>query len=87
MCTRPRPDAGRPVSVPVVVADSSAEGALSELGVLDRALLDVWAVGVEVLICAGVEVEETNGRALLIYEPFAWTAYSPTSRSPLGVSY
>jgi hypothetical protein len=35
---------------------------------------------------AGVEVEETNGGAFSIYELSACTAYSPTSRSPLGVS-
>jgi hypothetical protein len=35
---------------------------------------------------AGVEVEETNGGAFSMYELSACTAYSPTSRSPLGVS-
>jgi hypothetical protein len=41
---------------------------------------------VDVAICAGVEVEETNGEAFSMYELSACTAYSPTSRSPLGVS-
>jgi hypothetical protein len=35
----------------------------------------------------GVEVELTNGGALVMYLALACTAYSPTSRSPLTVSY
>jgi hypothetical protein len=35
---------------------------------------------------AGVEVELANGGALTTYVPVDWSAYWPTSRSPLGVS-
>ena len=41
---------------------------------LDAALLDVWVVVVDVAVCAGVEVEETNGGAFSIYDPDGWTA-------------
>src|SRR3989344_2436036 len=35
---------------------------------------------------AGVEGEVTNGNDLAIYVPLDWSAYCPSSRSPLAVS-
>ena len=58
----------------VDAAEPLAAAALFEGGVLDTALLDVWAVGVDVPVCAGVEVEETNGGACWMYEPSGWMA-------------
>jgi hypothetical protein len=76
------------------VSDDAGTVDVEASGAEEDATLDVVeGVSVVVLfvidgvICAGVEVEETNGGALSMYEPDGWTAYSPSSRSPLGVSY
>jgi hypothetical protein len=58
----------------VDAVDEVDEAALSEGRILDAALLDVWAVVVDVSICASVEVEETNGGAFSMYEPFGCVA-------------
>jgi hypothetical protein len=43
--------------------------------VLGAGLLDDWGtVVVDVAICPGVEVDDTNGGAFSMYEPDGWTA-------------
>ena len=63
---------GVPVSVDAV--DEVDAAALFEGGMPDAALLDVWAVVVDVAVCVGVEVELTNGGAFSMYEPFGCVA-------------
>jgi hypothetical protein len=58
----------------VDAVDEVDTAALFEGRMLDAALLDVWAVVVDVSICASVEVEETNGGAFSMYEPFGCVA-------------
>ena len=87
---------GEVVDSELVVLEELSDGAgtvVDALGTEVGAPLDVVEdvsvrvlLVVDVTICAGVEVEETNGGAFSMYELSACTAYSPTSRSPLGVS-
>ena len=63
---------GVPVSVDAV--DEVDTAPLFEKGMLDAALLDVWATVVDVAVCVGVEVELTNGGVFSMYEPFGCAA-------------
>ena len=58
----------------VDAVDEVDAAALFEGGMLDAALLNVWAVVVDVAVCVGVEVELTNGGAFWMYEPFGCVA-------------
>jgi hypothetical protein len=61
------------VAAPVVgLPDFGAVDAVDEVD--EAALLDVWAVVVDVAVCVGVEVELTNGGAFSMYEPFGCAA-------------
>jgi hypothetical protein len=84
---------GEVVASELVALEELADGPGTEdveaSGATGDAPLDVDASAavffvVDAVICAGVEVEETNGGAFSIYEPLGCTAWS---RSPLGVSY
>jgi hypothetical protein len=80
-----------------VVASVDVEEITGEFGVVEEAeatgTVKDAGLGIATLLVAevpnvgAVDVELTNGGAFSMYEPFGCVAYSPTSRSPLGVSY
>src|SRR5262249_13009697 len=72
------------VVLPVAGVDSSSDALPCAEDVADASLV----VESEPLVfsVAGVDVEETNGKPCTIYVPSDWTAYWPSSRSPLEVS-
>ena len=70
-------------------ASSLADGVELEAagGALNAGLLSVFGSVSADESTACVEVDERNGWWCSMNDPFDCTAYSPTSRSPLGVSY